>query len=47
VSAVLALTPLATLAFSVLAARLAPAQLRDRAASATSWAAALVVADRC
>lgn len=45
VSAVLALTPLATLAFSVAAARLAPAQIATEQLSATSWAgAALVVA---
>jgi drug/metabolite transporter (DMT)-like permease len=45
VSAVLALTPLATLAFSVAAARLAPEQFATEQLSATSWAgAALVVA---
>ena len=45
VSAVLALTPLATLAFSVAAARFAPAQFATEQLAATSWAgAALVVA---
>ncbi len=45
VSAVLALTPLATLAFSVAAARFAPAQFATETLSWTSWAgAALVVA---
>jgi drug/metabolite transporter (DMT)-like permease len=43
VSAVLALTPLATLAFSVLATRIAPADFSTEHLSATSWLGAVAV----